>query len=279
MNKTRSQTERTPASVQEFYDSFADERFVRDYIYGNRRVARQLRFFASAIPESAKRILVIGCGSGESADFVARRVTRQGKILGIDISPRAIQLAQKLFPHDRIEYRVMNILEEGLEGQWDVILLPDVYEHVPLTSRPDFHRKLNAMIAKEGRVLVTVPSPGHQEYAHREGGDVQIIDDIVELHDLIRLADDLSGTLTYFSLISIWNTNDYMHAGIERRPLVMKPLAKVTPVGIADREQLSNLCCVFRFVQKFSGWSMVARYFRIRRVKRALNIRSHLWRE
>jgi len=222
-----------------FYDEFSPK-LVRDYVLGNRRVDAQLAFLRDAIGPSTKRILVLGCGSGEATCFIARRIAKRARILGIDISPSNIRIAEALFPHKHIEYRCADALKGPIQGDWEVVVLPDVYEHIPADARAKLHANLKRMLGHRGRVLLTIPSPGHQAMLRREGKGLQIVDETVTLSDLTAMADDLGGSLTYFSMVTVFRTNDYIHAVIE-------PGAdQVGPINIPDRLALKRVRTPFR---------------------------------
>ena len=189
---------------------------IRNYVHGNKRVNAQLALLRDAVAPSVERVLVIGCGSGESAHYIAARIAKHAKIVGVDISPEAVRIARKLFPHRRIEYRCENAVAGPIENNWDVIVLPDVYEHIPAGDRNKLHANLKVMLAERGKVLLTLPSPGHQTALHEQGWGLQIVDETVTLNDLLILADDLDAPLVHYSWISAFQTNDYVHAVIER---------------------------------------------------------------
>ena len=203
------------SEVTSFYDEFS-ARLVRDYVHGNKRVDAQIAFLRDAIGPETERIVVIGCGSGEVAHYVAGHIAKRARILAVDISPTNIRIAQLLFPHRRIEYRCADALNTPIQGSWDVIVLPDVYEHIPLEVREKLHANLKPMLSTRGRVLLTLPSPGHQAMLRERGEGLQIVDETVTLNDLTTMADDLGATLTYFAMVTVFNTSDYVHAVIER---------------------------------------------------------------
>ncbi len=205
-------------AIEEFYDAFS-KRLLADYVYGNKRVMAQLQFLREAIAPNTRCILVVGCGSGQTAHFIAARVARDARVLALDISEKNISIATSLFSHKRVEYLVGDILVDPVPGVWDVVVLPDVYEHVPENARGALHARLRTLLAEHGKVLLTLPSPGHQEMLHASGSGLQIVDETVTLQDLQRLADDLNAAVSYFALISVWANNDYVHAVIERGAL------------------------------------------------------------
>ncbi len=217
--------------VERFYDEFSRE-FLKDYVYGNRRIERQLQFFSNAISQETAKVLVIGCGSGEGAYFIATKIAKNAEVLAVDISSECVRLAKVLFSNDRIIYRKADIVTESIEGEWDVIVLPDVYEHIPREARDILHAKLNELLSKQGRILFTVPSPGKQASVYVAGKGLQVIDEVVTLEDLINVAKSVKGVLTYFSMISVWDTNDYVHVIIERGAEKIGQLGKAEKLPI-----------------------------------------------
>ncbi len=201
--------------VRGFYDRFSGT-FVRDYVYGNRRVDWQLRFFKNAVPPSSSDILVIGCGSGQSAHYLATRVAKHSRVLGVDLSDENLRIANALFSHRRVEYRQLDVVRDRIEGKWQVVALPDVYEHLPRSGREVFHQALAALLTDTGRIVLTVPTPAAQQAVLRQGKSLQVIDEPVTLADLTAMATAINGHITYYNEVSVWEANDYAHAVIER---------------------------------------------------------------
>lgn len=204
------------SSTREYYDTFAS-RFIRDCVHGNDRVRHQKAFLSGAVPRGARSVLVVGCGAGQTPWHIARRCAKKAHVMAIDISVEALRIARAIHSHPRIEYREADVLGDAVGGRWDVIVLPDVYEHIPLEHRKALHTILSRLLSDQGRVLLTCPSPAYQAFLReRHPEKLQIVDETVTLEDLADLARDVSGTLTLFRLVSIWRQNDYMHAAIGR---------------------------------------------------------------
>jgi SAM-dependent methyltransferase len=182
---------------------------------------------------------VIGCGSGQGAHFIASRITKNAKILAVDISSENLRLARDVYNHPRIEYRQIDVTRDPLEGQWEAIILPDVYEHIPKEARQVLHEKLDRHLSRSGKILFTVPSPGKQASLYATGEGLQIVDEVVTLEDLNRVAQDVGGVLTYFNMVSIWETNDYIHAVVERTAETVRPIGESDKVPIKGWMQRS----------------------------------------
>jgi SAM-dependent methyltransferase len=220
-------------TVESFYDEFS-RRFVNDVVEGNERMAQQLDFFSRAVPPGAESILVVGSGSGQGAHHLAARVAKRARVVALDISSENLRFARALFAHPRVEYRKADVTREVVEGRFDVIALPDVYEHIPPEARAALHARFNELLTEDGRILFTIPSPGKQESLREAGHGLQVIDETITLADLERVARDVGGELTYFNLVSVWEANDYAHAVVERRA------SRVRPIGDSDRLPLKG---------------------------------------
>ena len=252
--------------VETFYDQFS-RTFIRDYVIGNRRVDRQIAFFCDAIPRSVQRILVIGCGSGMAAKAVASWC-RKARVLAIDLSEENLRLARALHAHPRVAYEHLDVTVDALDGRFDAILLPDVYEHIPVAARSHLHSSLALALTDQGRILITVPSPGKQASLAARGG-LQIVDEVVSLDDIAHLARDVSGTLAYLNVVSIWEANDYMHAVVARDTAEVRPLSgdsKLPVTGwpddvLARVRDASPVARVVRAVRAVYRYAALRRWF------------------
>jgi len=217
--------------IEEFYDRFASH-FIEDMVRGNERVTEQIRFFARAIPRQCKSVLVPGCGSGQAAYAIAARIAPRATVVALDLSGEALRLARAINSHARITYLQADFVESPPAGRWEAIVLPDVYEHIPRAQRPVLHAVLHRLLADNGRILLTIPTPGKQESLRIQGSGLQIVDEDVTAEDLFALSRDVEGDLTYFAKMSIWQTNDYAHAMIERASHTVQSLTPADRIPI-----------------------------------------------
>jgi 2-polyprenyl-3-methyl-5-hydroxy-6-metoxy-1,4-benzoquinol methylase len=213
--------------VKSFYNRFND-RLVKDYLEGNRRVDAQVEFLHGIMDTTVARVLVVGCGNGLLAFEVADKIAKKAQVLAIDISPKNIETAKHLFPHHRIEYQQADVLKDSIAGNFEAIVLPDVYEHIPVDQRDKLHKRLAEMMSKSASLLLTFPSEFHQQHLFEQQTGLQIVDEIVVLEDIQKLAQDVLGVVTYYNLISVWNRHDYVHAVIDRQAQ-LRPLANDKP--------------------------------------------------
>ena len=208
-----------PAQIRAWYDSTLEQR-LRDYVYGNDRIRAAVDLVDSALDPKAGRLLEVGCGLGISTVELHRR-RPELVVHGVDISPRTIEAARRLFGGERLIFDVGDLHEVPRLAPYDAITLLDVYEHIPRGSWPAFNAVLAQALAPGGTVVLTTPSPQYQEYLARHNpGALQIVDETVRLEDFGALAADLGGAVTYYQFTSVWKRCDYCHVVIRRRPAV-----------------------------------------------------------
>ena len=220
--------------ISSFYDDILNQR-LRDYIYGNERISAALELASSLIDCSTKQVLEVGCGLGISAaKFIQGRDWL--KVHAIDISPKVIEAAKKLFGGNaRLIFEVSDMGEVPRMAPYDLVTMLDVYEHIPRDRWPQFNAVLGAALSASGTIAITTPSKLHQQYLAREQpSGLQIVDETVDLPDLLALAKDVSGTVVYFKLVSIWNINDYAHTIIARNP-PYRPIGWRRPATLVGR--------------------------------------------
>ena len=75
------------------------------------------------------RILEVGCGDGRWTRFISEITHKPELITGTDLSRNRIELARRMNPS--INYDVADIVEESIEGTFDIILAFDVFMHLP----------------------------------------------------------------------------------------------------------------------------------------------------
>ena len=223
-------TESNP-HIKDYYDDFVGH-LVQDFIQGNPRLEVQYDFIRDSLSPMVNNVLIIGCGSGESAYLIASKFAPRAQVLAVDISSENIKAAESLFKHDRITYRVMDVTQELPDGRFDIILLPDVYEHIPRESRGSLHASLQKLLSPHGLILITIPSQSHQENLIRLGTGLQVIDEIVSMEDLQLLARDIDGHLVYYCLVNVFKKGDYVHAIISAGAEVERKLSPFDQINI-----------------------------------------------
>jgi len=108
------------------------------------------------VPDSARRILDIGCGAGRLGQAIK---LRQGaEVVGIERNQEAAQLARERL--DRVLVGDVERLEPDFApGTFDVIVCGDILEHLRDPDR--FLRRAREWLGTDGRVVASIPNVRH----------------------------------------------------------------------------------------------------------------------
>lgn len=102
-------------------------------------------------PES---VADVGTGDGRLVRELATSLPGV-KVVGIDYSSRAVQLAKALNPG--LEFHSMDIIAETPDEPFHVVTLIEVFEHIPPALTANFVKALRAFVRDDGHLIVTVP--------------------------------------------------------------------------------------------------------------------------
>jgi len=108
---------------------------------------------------SNKRILDAGCGDGV---FVQRSTERGAKVIGIDISPDAIQACKKADPSG--DYRVMDTKNISLKEKFDYVL--SLFILLSFDKKEEITKAIKNMsqsLDEDGKLIIAVPHPAFEE--------------------------------------------------------------------------------------------------------------------
>lgn len=116
-------------------------------------------------------ILDVGCGAGVPID---KWFVEQGhKVIGIDISEKQIELAQRHIPEGEFKVEDMSELHEG-EYNVDAVISFYAIFHTPRETHQEILNKLHSFLKKDGFLLVTM---GASDWVGKEdnffGGEME----------------------------------------------------------------------------------------------------------
>ncbi|MCC6975518.1 MAG: class I SAM-dependent methyltransferase [Anaerolineae bacterium] len=117
----------------------------------------QKRFlFAKTLLEvkRPKRVLDVGCGTGQNLTVPLAECFPETQFLGVDIDKKSIQYAQEQFKISNI--RFASLQELPSEALFDFLIASEVIEHTEQPS--EFLRFLSSHVNPSGTVLLTCPN-------------------------------------------------------------------------------------------------------------------------
>ena len=101
------------------------------------------------------RIFDLGCGNGS----IANRLSKHASVTGIDISDSGVQIANRSFPHLKIEVGSVYDDLAAKYGRFPVVVSLEVVEH--LFDPPSFAKTLFDLVEPGGLAIVSTPYHGY----------------------------------------------------------------------------------------------------------------------
>ncbi|HEV7655105.1 MAG TPA: class I SAM-dependent methyltransferase [Mycobacteriales bacterium] len=115
-----------------------------------------------AILGAGRTAVVVGCGLGGDAEFLARLgfVTT-----GFDFSGPAVEAARRLNPGSPVDYAVADLLDLPADwlGRYDLVLESLTVQSLPRSLRPRMVAAVRSLVAPGGSVLVIAAQRGVRE--------------------------------------------------------------------------------------------------------------------
>lgn len=196
--------------AREFYDNWVDQQ-VREGI--NERHHAIIRHLKSAGWRRRHRVLEIGSGVGTLTELLAKEMSSDGSLVAVDLSPRSIEVARaRLARFENLELLAGNVLDLDPKPPFDVIVLPDVIEHIPVSEHGRMFARLAADLSAGGFILLNYPNPLYTEWCAQHHPELlQVIDQPIHADHLIAATYPHGLYLDSFRTYSIWKrAGDYV---------------------------------------------------------------------
>lgn len=128
--------------------SYLSHKVEKDGLHPKHRIMNYHKFFVDNIT-SNDTILDIGCGNGALTYHIAEKAKR---VVGIDLNGKSIKKAMRCFSRENLEYIYGDALTNLPGGQFDVIILSNLLEHI--AERVKF---LDCLKERASKFLIRVP--------------------------------------------------------------------------------------------------------------------------
>jgi SAM-dependent methyltransferase len=108
---------------------------------------------AQNLAGDGREALVVGCGYGADAEFLASLGFRT---TGFDFAPTAIAGARRKYPASEVDYLVADVLDLPREwrGRFDLVVESLTVQSMPPEQHPVAARNIAALVAVQGTLLV-----------------------------------------------------------------------------------------------------------------------------
>lgn len=211
--------------IKQFYDD-ATIRKLHGFVHSNKRVEYAwqslLGIFSFEVP---KRILEIGSGIGEISYRMACD-NPESEIVGFDISEQSIKIASDLFVASNLSYIRADTITEAkfTKGKkFDLVLLMDVYEHIPMEERANLHQFITENISENGFVFFSCPTPQHlEDLKINNPSEIQPVDENITLEVLMNFSKQTNLRITSYKEVGVWRAADYFHVIFSNYPALQE---------------------------------------------------------
>lgn len=190
-------------NAKDYYDGYAARQVRVGINERHRAIQRWLKQFGL---RPGMDVLEVGCGVGTQTELIAADLRDQGRLLAVDLSPRSIDLARaRLSGRANVEFLAADAVELDLDRVFDVIVMPDVIEHIPLEGHLRLFANVRKWLRDTGFVLIHMPNPFFLEWLHGHRRDLlQIVDQPIFTETLLASTEPNGLYIHYLDTYSIW---------------------------------------------------------------------------
>ena len=250
--------------IANYYDEFHISSIINYRVLGNKRIDKIKGLIDDYLKDKRNEkinILEIGCGIGVITEYVAKKYPLCHAI-GIDLSGKAIDYAKKSVKLSNIAFIEGDVingqrsLDEAIGARkFDILILPDVIEHLPKEKHHVVFNYLAKLISSQAVIFITYPNP---EYTHwllyNRPSLLQPIDEVIGIDDIMKICAMLGTQIILYKKTNISLKQDYNHVVLARYEWQYETLQN------QDINYFSKLLRLF--VQLYNIWNYIYLPFR-----------------
>lgn len=169
--------------------------------------------------KSFHKVLEIGCGIGTQTKLLGKFL-KKGKLYSYDIAPENIRIAKESLSGFRnVELDVADATKLILDEVFDVIIMPDVIEHIPLELHARLFENMSKMLKPDGFIFIHIPNPEYLNWCHVNRPDLlQIIDNPVYPSVMVKSIENTGLYLHTMVTYSVWlRDGDYQYIILKKK--------------------------------------------------------------
>lgn len=201
--------------IERYYDEYV-QRQLRIGI--NKRHHSILDKLKKSGLKSADNVLEIGCGIGTFTRLLIKEI-KDGCVVAMDISGASIQYAKDNNSQTNLQFIHADAAKHDFGNDlFDVIVLPDVLEHIPVELHNELFAKLSLVLKKDGFIFIHIPNPYYLQWCHENKPHLlQVIDQPITTDVLLSNTYSNGLFLDELKTYSIWvRDNDYQYIVLKK---------------------------------------------------------------
>lgn len=205
-------------SIEKFYDEHATRQVNAGIHHRHLSIQRWLERFE--MPKDGN-ILEVGCGIGTQTQLMLQYLSPKANLVSVDLSPKSIEIASSRLSekYNNLTLIAGNIIELEFDLAFDVIVMPDVLEHIPIDQHEMLFQKFSEILSENGIIVIHMPDPDYLEWIKiNKPHKLQIIDQPIHLNELLPKAYNNGFVLTYSNSYSVYTApEDYILIVFKRK--------------------------------------------------------------
>lgn len=203
--------------IAEWYDDFVKEQIKKGI--NKRHLEINKRILNKTNNLTVQTILEIGCGIGSQTELLNKYFSN-AQITAIDISEKSIEYAkEKNKKNDNIRFETRDIINNPIGRKFDLIVLADVIEHIPLELHNSLFKVLNESISNLGIICINIPSPAYLDHLTKTCPDtLQVVDQPICSELVLKSIQKTDLYIDFLEHYSVWiSEGDYQFFTLKKR--------------------------------------------------------------
>ena len=184
------------SDVIEFFDTCAPN-WDAEMIKSDKKIAIILD---NAGVTKGSKVLDVACGTGVLIPYYIEREV--GSVLGIDISPKMIEIAKSKFCKPNVSFKNGDVETEDIDNDYDSIVVYNAFPHFQDGER--LIKTLSSHLRAGGRLTIAHGMSRERIDAHHNGSAKKISNGLME-------ADELAAIFSHYLTVSTCLSNDEMY--------------------------------------------------------------------
>lgn len=203
------------SKIQQYYDETAEYYQELGLNDRNYKIHELLLRFGL---QKTDNVLEIGCGVGVQTQLLAKACRN---ITAVDISEKSIQIAKRQFSKlQNLTWLAADVFDLDFKTPFDVIVLPDVLQYIPLEKQILLFEKLKTWLSPKGFILLHFPTANFIAWSKANDISKLNIDDL-EISDL-HLAQ--CATATHLEIKALEKYALWQHGGDYQYVVLQHPI-------------------------------------------------------
>lgn len=191
------------SKVKEYYNTYTTR---QKKVGVNERHQSILKQLINAGLTKNSSVLEIGCGIGTLSGLILKHLSINGSLTAYDISDKSIEMAKQSFlKYKNGHFFCADVTQTEIMGMFDVIVLPDVIEHIPTENHQNLFKGLHQNLKESGFMLIHLPHESFQKWLIKNTPEaMQIIDQPISFDSITRTLYDNNFEIIFSKVYSVW---------------------------------------------------------------------------